>query len=200
MRDVQRRRVQLLMQGLDLLAQRQAQAGIQTAERLIEQKHRRLAHQGPAQGHALPLTARQGRRLAVQQVRRGPGSPPPLPRAAAPGPEAVPACAGGMPGWRKRSCGDRGRHPGRPSRRRDPWATPPRRSCRRCESHRPSGPPGRQSGAESSFCRSRSARRRPGTRRRGTSSVTWETAVVWRSKHLVTLCSEIDAIVLIYDL
>ena len=34
-----------------------AQLGIQIAERLIHQKHRRLAGNGPAQGHALLLAA-----------------------------------------------------------------------------------------------------------------------------------------------
>ncbi len=55
------------MQPLDLDPQVGAQLRIEIAERLVEQEHVDVAHQRPADGDALPLAARQFRRLALQQ-------------------------------------------------------------------------------------------------------------------------------------
>jgi hypothetical protein len=47
----------------DLHAHLDAQLGVQVGQRLVEQEHRRLAHDGAAHGHALALTA--GERLGL---------------------------------------------------------------------------------------------------------------------------------------
>ena len=66
--DEQRRDAQLAVQLLDLDAGLRAQLGVQVGQRLVEQEHLGLAHDGPAHGHALALAAGQLARLAVQQV------------------------------------------------------------------------------------------------------------------------------------
>ena len=59
---------QLAVQFLDFEAGLRAQLGVQVGQRLVEQKHLGLAHDGAAHGHALALAARQFARLALQQV------------------------------------------------------------------------------------------------------------------------------------
>ena len=68
MRDKQGRDAQLAVQLLNLQPGLYPQFGVQVGQRLIKQKQLRLAHDGPAHGHALTLPARQGARLAVQQM------------------------------------------------------------------------------------------------------------------------------------
>ena len=51
---------------LDLQPHLHAQLGVEVRQGLVEQEHRRLAHNRAAHGHPLPLPARQFTRLAVQ--------------------------------------------------------------------------------------------------------------------------------------
>src|SRR5262245_22822804 len=55
------------MQVLDLHAHLHAQLGVEIGQRLVEQKNRRLAHDGAAHGHALALAARELARPALQE-------------------------------------------------------------------------------------------------------------------------------------
>lgn len=57
MGDVNSGHPEALMQALDLAAHDDAQLGVEIGERLVEQKNLRIAHDGTAHGHALPLTA-----------------------------------------------------------------------------------------------------------------------------------------------
>mmetsp|Transcript_28726 Transcript_28726/g.54376 ORF Transcript_28726/g.54376 Transcript_28726/m.54376 type:complete len:348 (+) Transcript_28726:2360-3403(+) len=58
---------QLLVQLLDLCTHVHAQFSIKVRQRLIKQKHIRIAHQRPAHSHPLTLPAGQSTGLAVQQ-------------------------------------------------------------------------------------------------------------------------------------
>jgi len=49
------------------IAQLTAQRGLETRERLVEQKDLRLAHQGPTQGHTLALPTGELPRTTVEQ-------------------------------------------------------------------------------------------------------------------------------------
>ena len=69
-RDVDRRRLQPLMQFLDLGAHLHAQLGVEIGQRLVEQKHLRVAHDGAAHGDALALAAGQLARIALEQLRQ----------------------------------------------------------------------------------------------------------------------------------
>ena len=60
--------LQLLVQLADVGAGFNAQLGIQVGQRLVEQENLRLAHDGPADCHALALTTGELAGLAVQQV------------------------------------------------------------------------------------------------------------------------------------
>ena len=55
------------MQLLDLEPHLGAQLGVEVGERLVEEEHADLLDQRPADGDALPLAARELRRLAVEQ-------------------------------------------------------------------------------------------------------------------------------------
>ena len=57
MGDVDEGRVQALVQFADERTRFHTQLGIQVGEWLIQQEDGRLAHDGPAEGDALPLTA-----------------------------------------------------------------------------------------------------------------------------------------------
>ena len=59
MRNVNKGRIQLLMQLDDLGAHLGAQLGIQIGQRLIEQEYRRVAHHRTSERDTLPLTARK---------------------------------------------------------------------------------------------------------------------------------------------
>jgi hypothetical protein len=54
------------VQVLQLRAQLGAQLGVEVGQRLVEQEHGRLAHDGAAHGDALALPARKRARLAVE--------------------------------------------------------------------------------------------------------------------------------------
>jgi hypothetical protein len=54
------------VQVLQLRAQLRAQLGVEVRQRLVEQEHRRLAHDGAAHGDALALAARERAGLAVE--------------------------------------------------------------------------------------------------------------------------------------
>ena len=56
------------MQRLDLGAHLHAQLGVEVGERLVEQEHLRVAHDGAAHGDALALAARELARLALQEL------------------------------------------------------------------------------------------------------------------------------------
>ena len=60
--------LELLVELGELVAHLHAQRGVQVGQRLIEKKDLGLAHDGPADGHALALAARQVLGLALQQV------------------------------------------------------------------------------------------------------------------------------------
>ena len=65
-RDIDRRRLEALMQFLDLGAHLHAQLGVEVGQRLVEQEHLRIAHDGAAHGDALALTAGKLARIAVE--------------------------------------------------------------------------------------------------------------------------------------
>ena len=56
-RDIERCRADVALQGLDLEAHLHPQFGIEIGQRLIEQEGRRIAHQGAAHRDPLPLAA-----------------------------------------------------------------------------------------------------------------------------------------------
>ena len=56
-----------LVQLLDLGAHGDAQLGVEVRQRLVEQEHLRVAHDGAAHGDALALAARELARIAVEQ-------------------------------------------------------------------------------------------------------------------------------------
>ena len=59
MRHIDRRCLEALMQFLDLGAHLHSEFRIEIGQRLIEQEHRRIAHDGTAHGDALALAARE---------------------------------------------------------------------------------------------------------------------------------------------
>ena len=65
-RDVDRRRLQSLVQFLDLGAHLHAQLGVEVGQRLVEQEHLRIAHNRAAHRDALALSARKLARIAVE--------------------------------------------------------------------------------------------------------------------------------------
>ena len=65
--DVDHGRAELHVQLLELDAQFGAQLGIEVGQRLVEQEHVDVAHQGPADGDALALAAGELRRAALQE-------------------------------------------------------------------------------------------------------------------------------------
>ena len=89
--DVDHRRSHLGVQLLDLGAHLRAQLGVEVGERLVEQEHVGVAHDGAAHGDALALAAGKLRRPPLQQSGRGRGSPRPRRRAARSRPAAAPA-------------------------------------------------------------------------------------------------------------
>ena len=66
--DVNRGGLDQLMHALDLGAHLHAQLGVEVRQRLVEQKHLRIAHDGATHRHALALPAGQRLRLAVEQL------------------------------------------------------------------------------------------------------------------------------------
>ena len=62
---------ELELNFLQLVAHLIAQLGIQVAQRLVQQKHLRIAHQGASQRHALALAAGKLGRAAVQKLLDG---------------------------------------------------------------------------------------------------------------------------------
>ena len=65
--DVDGRGLQPLVQLLDLGAHLHAQLGVEVGQRLVEQEHLRVAHDGAAHGDALALAAGELARIAVEQ-------------------------------------------------------------------------------------------------------------------------------------
>ena len=59
--------LQLLVQARDLDAHLHAQVGVEVGQRLVEEEHLRMAHDGAADGDALTLAARKVLRGAVEQ-------------------------------------------------------------------------------------------------------------------------------------
>src|SRR5262249_7714439 len=66
--DVDRGRPDAPVELLELLARSRAQLRVQVGQRLVEEEHRRLAHDRAGEGDALPLAAGQLARLAVEQA------------------------------------------------------------------------------------------------------------------------------------
>ncbi len=66
-RDVDHRRAELLVQLGDLEPHLDAQLGVEVGERLVEEEHLGLAHDGPADGDALALAAGELLGPAVEQ-------------------------------------------------------------------------------------------------------------------------------------
>ena len=66
-RDVDDRRLEPLVQAGDLGPHLHAELGVEIRERLVEQKHLRLADDGPAERDALPLAAGKLARPAIEQ-------------------------------------------------------------------------------------------------------------------------------------
>ena len=69
-RDMDRREAEPALQCLDLGAKLDAHLGVKIGQGLVEQQDFRLDGEGPPQGHALPLAARQIGHLAVFQPRQ----------------------------------------------------------------------------------------------------------------------------------
>ena len=69
-RDVDRRGAEPAMQRRDLAARRHAQRRIEVGQRLVEQEHLGIAHDGAPERDALALPAGQRMRLAVQRRRQ----------------------------------------------------------------------------------------------------------------------------------
>ena len=65
--DVDGRGLQPLVQFLDLGAHLHAQLGVEIRQRLVEQEHLRVAHDGAAHGDALALAAGKLARKALEQ-------------------------------------------------------------------------------------------------------------------------------------
>src|SRR5262245_5814452 len=68
MRYVDRGRFQSLMQLLDLRAHLHAQLGVEIRQRLVEEKHLRVAHDSAAHSDALALASRELSRVALKQL------------------------------------------------------------------------------------------------------------------------------------
>ena len=66
--DVDGRGAEPLVQLLQLDAHLHAQLGVEVGERLVEQEHAGVAHDGAAQRHALALAAGELARLALEEV------------------------------------------------------------------------------------------------------------------------------------
>ncbi len=66
--DIDGRGAQAVVEAADFALQLAAEAGFQVRERLVEEEEFGLADQGPAQGNALPLSAGELPRAAVEQV------------------------------------------------------------------------------------------------------------------------------------
>ena len=69
MRHVEHRGAQTAVQLGKLAPHFAAQGCVEVRERLVEQEHARLTHDGPADRHPLPLSTRQLARLAVEKQR-----------------------------------------------------------------------------------------------------------------------------------
>ncbi len=63
---IDRRGREPLVQLADLGAHLHAQLGVEVRQRLVEQEHLRIAHDGAAHGHPLALSARERARIAVE--------------------------------------------------------------------------------------------------------------------------------------
>ena len=68
--DVDRGGLQPLVQFLDFGAHRHAQLGVEVGQRLVEQEHLRIAHDGAPHGDALALAAGQLPGIALEQRRQ----------------------------------------------------------------------------------------------------------------------------------
>ena len=110
------------MQLLDLEAHLHAELGVEVRQRLVEQEHRRLAHDRPAHRDALALPARElprpplEQRLELEDVGRALHPLADLGAATCRGSEGRTPCC------RTRSCAGTARSSGTPSRCRGPWA------------------------------------------------------------------------------
>ena len=116
MGDVDHGLAQLLVQALDLAAHLVAQLGIEVGQRLVEQEQPRVAHDGAADGHALPLAAGQLARIALEQVVDAEHLGGALHLARRSRPSASCARAGRRRCCRTPSCRDRARSSGTPWR------------------------------------------------------------------------------------
>ena len=70
--DVDRRGAKALVQLLELDAHLDAQLGVEVGQRLVEQEHLRMAHDGAAERDALALAAGELARLAARGARSMP--------------------------------------------------------------------------------------------------------------------------------
>ncbi len=68
-RDVDRRRLQAVLELADLGAHLDAELGVEVRERLVEEEDGGLSRDGPADRDPLPLAARELLRLAVEELR-----------------------------------------------------------------------------------------------------------------------------------
>ena len=109
------------VQPADLAARRDAQRRIEIGQRLVEQEHLGVAHDGPPERHALALAAGERVRLAIEKAREperaGHRRHAPLDLGAA----APTGGAARRPGCRPRSCAGRAHRTGTPWRCRGPW-------------------------------------------------------------------------------
>ncbi len=115
--DVDHRRVghRFLELG-DLDAGGDAQRRVEVGQRLVEQEHLRIAHDGAADGDALALAARQRLGQAVEIFGRAAGSRPPGARGGRSRPCSPWRSSCRRPCCRRPSCADRARRTGTPWR------------------------------------------------------------------------------------
>ena len=121
--DVDGRRLQALVQLLDLGAHLHAQLGVEVRQRLVEQEHLRIAHDGAAHGDALALAAGELARIAVEQGAEAEdlgGARSRAVRSRLFGARAQ--LERERPCWRRPSCAGRARSSGTPWRCRAPSA------------------------------------------------------------------------------
>ena len=120
MGNVDKGRLEALMQLGDLGAHLHAELGVQVGERFVHQEDLRITHDGAAEGDALTLAAGERLRLAVEQLLDGQDLRSFTHAACRSHPSASCAASGQTPCYRIRSCADRARSSGTPSRYRGP--------------------------------------------------------------------------------
>ena len=120
--DVDRGRLQPVVQLLELDAHLHAQLGVEVGQRLVEEEHLGMADDGAAHRHPLPLAARELARLALEQLLDAQDLGGVAARASRSRAWGTSASSARTPCCRTPSCAGRARSSGTPSRCPGPWA------------------------------------------------------------------------------